>query len=139
MSTTRILLVEDDPLLRELVEMVLEVEGYSVACADNGAAGLEQAERDAFHLVILDLLMPVMDGMRFLEEFRRSAERRPPVLVLSASTTPDMTDRALRAGAAAVARKPIDQEELLGLVRSLLEREQSEAGTGNAGKSNGGA
>jgi CheY-like chemotaxis protein/anti-sigma regulatory factor (Ser/Thr protein kinase) len=79
------LIVEDDETGRELVRRTLEGEGWRVDEAENGAVGLQRAEQQTPDLVILDLMMPVMDGFEFLRELRRSKSGRDvPVVVLTA-------------------------------------------------------
>lgn len=126
--THRVLIVEDDLLLSELLEMLLMVEGMQVDHAAHGGDALERLATARYDLVVLDLMMPVMDGLQFLAELAKSKERQPPVLVFSASTGPELAQQARQAGAAAVARKPIDQDEFIGLVRSLLGDATSGAG-----------
>ena len=116
----RILLVEDDLLLRELLEMLLFTEGLEVVQASNGAEALDRLGQDRFDLVVLDLMMPVMDGLRFLEHCEAGGISCPPVLVFSASTSAEVAERARASGAAAVARKPVDREEFLSLVKRLI-------------------
>ncbi|MCA1607351.1 MAG: response regulator, partial [Acidobacteria bacterium] len=60
----RILLVDDDELLRDLLEMTLALEGYEIGVASNGAEALTLLENAEFHLIVLDLMMPILDGMR---------------------------------------------------------------------------
>jgi DNA-binding response OmpR family regulator len=117
-----VLLVEDDPLLSELLEMLLLLEGLGVAHAENGLDALQRLKDGQFGLIVLDLMMPLMDGLRFLEEFSAIPSEKPPVLVLSGSSDLAAAERARSCGAAAVAHKPVDQDEFLALVRSLLER-----------------
>ena len=116
----RVLLVEDDLLLTELLEMVLMLEGLDVVHAANGEEALQRLERDRFDLIVLDLMMPVLDGLGFLERLGGQDTAAPPVLVFSASSNPAVAERARQAGAAAVARKPIDEAEFITLVRSLI-------------------
>lgn len=116
----RVLLVEDDLLLSELLEMLLMLEGLEVVHAGNGAEALERLQDGSFDLIVLDLMMPVLDGFGFLNRLGQEGGEQPPVLVFSASTNPEIADRARQAGAAAVARKPVDQEEFVALVRSLI-------------------
>lgn len=116
----RVLLVEDDLLLSELLEMLLMLEGVEVVHTANGAEALQRLERDQFDLIVLDLMMPVLDGFGFLERLGSQGATAPPVLVFSASTSPAVAERARQAGAAAVARKPIDEAEFVALVRSLI-------------------
>ena len=117
----RLLLVEDDPLLRELLEMLLSLEGLEVVQAENGLVALERLQQGDFRLVVLDLMMPLMDGLLFLKEFSTLPPDRPLVLVLSANSDAETAERALRAGAAAIARKPVDQESFIAEVRALLD------------------
>lgn len=121
MEQPRVLLVEDDPLLRELLEMLLSLEGLEVVQAENGLVALEKLQRGGVRLVVLDLMMPLMDGLRFLEEFSRLPPDRPPVLVLSANSDAETAERARLAGAAAIARKPVDQENFIATVRGLVD------------------
>lgn len=116
----RVLVVEDDPLLSELLEMLLTVEGMEVDHAPHGGEALIMLVTTQYDLIILDLMMPVMDGLQFLAELPMYGHRHPPVLVFSANTGTELAQQARRAGAAAVARKPIDHEEFICLVRSLL-------------------
>lgn len=114
----RILLVDDDELLRDLLEMTLALEGYQVGVASNGAEALALLENTEFDLIILDLMMPILDGMRFLK--RLPGGKQPPIIVLSASSNAAVTAQVEKLGAAAVARKPVDPEEFLKLVHSTL-------------------
>src|SRR5690606_28206772 len=81
-----ILVVEDDADIREVLREVLEVEGFTVRTADNGKVGLEALEEIGRPcLILLDLMMPVMNGLEFLAALRaRSAPRSPPVVIVSA-------------------------------------------------------
>lgn len=116
----RVLIVEDDLLLSELLEMLLMVEGMEVDHAAHGVDALDRLAAAHYDLIVLDMMMPVMDGLQFLAELSKSGGQQPPVLVFSASTGPELAQQARQAGAAAVARKPIDQDEFMSLVRSLL-------------------
>ncbi len=118
----RILLVEDDELLSELLEMVLSVEGYDVACTANGLDAIERLQTATFDLIILDLMMPLLDGMRFLQRVPR--DTRPPVIVLSASINAMLVEKAEQEGAAAVLRKPVDPATFQKAVRDELAGER---------------
>lgn len=117
----RILLVEDDPLIAELLDMFLTVEGLDVSLSANGAEALTRLRTESFDVIVLDLMMPVLDGLGFLDELRKVGQTRSPILVFSASTSPEVVTRALAAGASAVARKPLEQEEFMGLIHQLLD------------------
>lgn len=119
--TKRVLLVEDDSLIAELLEMLLMLEGVDVAIAANGAEALARLEADSFDLIVLDLMMPVLDGLGLLDQLGAIGQPHPPILVFSASTSTEIADRALEAGAAAIARKPLDRDEFVAIVRRLLD------------------
>ena len=108
-SLPRVLVVDDDAAVQRLLRMVLEHQGYVVDCAANGREALDKIDGDPPGLVVLDLMMPVMDGWEVLNRLRRRA-RRPPVIVVSAAT--DSAD-ALDKGAVAVVRKPFSHASLL--------------------------
>lgn len=110
--------MDDDELLRELLEMTLALEGYQVGVASNGAEAIAVLENTEFDLIVLDLLMPILDGMRFLK--RLPGGKQPPIIVLSASSNATVTAQVKELGAAAVARKPVDPEEFLKLVHYTL-------------------
>jgi CheY-like chemotaxis protein len=83
----RVLIVEDDRVLRRACEVGLRKRGYDVVTATNGAEGLERALQGGYDIVLLDMLMPRMNGLDMLREFRRLAPDDPtPVLVLSNSS-----------------------------------------------------
>lgn len=116
----RVLLIEDDPLISELLEMILALEGLEVVHASNGAEGLERLKGARFDVIVLDLMMPVLDGLGFLEQLSGEPATRAPVLVFSASANQEVAERVKQAGAAAIARKPIDQDEFVALIKSLI-------------------
>ena len=113
----RILLVDDDELLCDILRSFLEIEDFDVATAGNGQEALKILKTGQFDLIILDLMMPLMDGLRFL---RLREDSHPPVLVLSASATGPVVEAAGVKGVVGVMRKPVDAPELLeAVVRAL--------------------
>lgn len=120
MNQRQILIVDDDELLSEMLRLTLELEGFAVTTALNGAEGLERLRSRAFDLVILDLVMPRMDGVKFLRIFNDTVERRPPVLVISASAGNQLGDQHRALGVVGVARKPLDPGGLVQRVRAAL-------------------
>ncbi len=81
----RILVVDDDGAIRTVVRFTLEMAGHRVALAGEGVAAIEAMDELVPDLIVLDLMMPRMDGLTFLEELeRRPVDKRPPVIVLSA-------------------------------------------------------
>jgi len=117
----RILVVEDNPDLAFGLRNNLEIEGYQVEVAGDGAAGLARALDWSPDLLILDLMLPEMDGYRVLHELRREG-RTTPVLILTARG--DETDkvRGFRLGADDYVTKPFGLLELLARVEALLRR-----------------
>ena len=112
-----VLVVDDDPGVLEVLELALAAEGYDVVVARNGREALEQAARANPHLMLVDLMMPVMDGWQFVRECRKQANLgRTPVIVLSASRNVQETLCGL--GVQAVVSKPFNLDDLLDLVAS---------------------
>jgi len=117
----RVLVVEDDGMVRRLLAAVLEKGGYTVAQAGNGIEALVCIDSDPIDIIVLDLLMPVMDGLKFLHQLRQVRKLDIPVLVLTASLNHAGGDeqRILDAGADRVSRKPVKAPELLELLQQL--------------------
>jgi DNA-binding response OmpR family regulator len=116
-----ILVVEDSAELRRLMRIYLHRAGYEVYEAENGAAALEVMEHTSIHLIVMDLMMPVMDGYELTAEIR-GANLTIPVLIVSAKDTLDDKREGFRQGADDYMTKPIDMEELLLRVGALLRR-----------------
>ena len=116
----RILLLEDDQALRKLAGFVLRKSGYDVEEAVNGLEGLSALEHAHFDLLVVDLMMPVMDGLGFLRTIRVKRGDQTPALVLTSMDSPTAEPEILAAGANAVALKPIAHAELVNCVRNLL-------------------
>jgi len=104
-----ILLVEDDEDVREMLKLTLEMSGYAVDVANNGVAALEAVDRHRPCLMILDLVMPVMNGWEVLEQMKARRLTDIPVCVISALSGPAPSE------AVASLRKPFDASELLAI------------------------
>jgi two-component system response regulator RegX3 len=117
----RILVVEDEPSLREGIVDLLTGDGHAVTAAADGVAGVEAGLRDPFDLVLLDLMLPRLDGM---EVCRRLRSARPglPILMLTARGSEDDKVRGLMEGADDYVTKPFSARELLARVRVLGRR-----------------
>jgi len=116
-----ILLIDDDPMVARLVQLVLEPEGYQLTIAPNGLDGLKIAQTNPPDLLLLDLMLPGQDGFQVLRQLR--AEPRTadiPVIVLSSKAQPTDKHTAAKIGANAYLTKPYKRAELLSLIRSLL-------------------
>ncbi len=117
----RILVVEDDKEIREGVEIYLKNQGYEVFQAANGKEGLEEARRVKPHLAIVDIMMPVMDGVTMLMKLRAS-DQDFPVIMLSAKSEEVDKIMGLNMGADDYVTKPFTPLELLARVNSHLRR-----------------
>lgn len=120
----RVLVVEDDDILRDLLSLLLEMEGFDVLTSVNGAEGLAVLQHTTVDVVVLDLMMPVMDGFRFMQVLGSQTPQTqfplPRVVVLSAAADGDNVAELLLAGVDAAVRKPVDFVELLAHLRALV-------------------
>ena len=115
-----VLVVDDDPDILDAICDILEVEQYRVARARNGAEALDRVEAERPAVILLDLMMPVMDGVTFARVLReRPGVRDVPILVISADGNPA---RAASVGARGYLAKPFDIDALLGHVGVLAGR-----------------
>jgi DNA-binding response OmpR family regulator len=114
-----VLVVDDDPDILDALSEILEVEGYEVQRARNGREALQRIEQDMPDLVLLDLMMPVMDGWEFARSLAPGA--RPPIIVLSADR--NVSSKAKEIGALGWLAKPFELSELLAAVRSAVPAE----------------
>jgi DNA-binding response OmpR family regulator len=126
---TRILVVEDNTDLAFGLRNNFEIEGYEVELAHDGKQGLELALARPFDLVILDLIMPGLDGFRVLKALRERGDRTP-VLILTARGQEDDKVRGLRLGADDYVTKPFGVLELLARIEALLRRTRPERPAG---------
>jgi DNA-binding response OmpR family regulator len=115
-STGRVLVVDDDPDILDALSEILEVEGYEVQRARNGREALERLEQMLPDVVLLDLMMPVMDGWEFARSLSPAA--RPPIIVLSADR--NVSTRAREIGALEWLAKPFELSDLLAAVRRAV-------------------
>jgi len=113
-----ILIVDDDPTILEVVADLLDLEGYPVATASNGAEALRALGRGVPRLVLLDMRMPVLDGWGFARA-ARAAGHQLRIVVMSAAH--DVQQWAEEIGAAGHVAKPFEMDELLDEVRRVLE------------------
>ena len=115
-----VLIVEDDQHIRELLQMYLEKEGYRVSTAADGGKGLQTFREEKPDLVLLDLMMPVMDGWAVCRAIR--AEGQTPVIMLTAKSETDDKVTGLRAGADDYITKPFEMKEVLARIEAVLRR-----------------
>ena len=116
-----VLVVEDDAPLRRMVSIFLRAAGYHVRPAEDGSSGLALARDERPDLVLLDLMMPGLDGWEVLRRIKGDARTAAiPVLVLTASVDAPLTEQALRLGATRFLAKPIDSRVLVEHVDAVL-------------------
>lgn len=116
----RVLLVDDDPMVRSLLRAVLLDSDFDLDEASDGDEALRLAHARAPDVVVLDVMMPVLDGWGVLDSLRERATA-PPVLVVSAKSSWDDIVRAVEGGAADYLAKPFQTEELIAAVARLVD------------------
>lgn len=114
-----ILVVEDEENLRETIKLNLELEGYEVTTVDNGAAVLKAVKQEYFDLIVLDIMLPEMDGLTVCENIRMQ-NNEVPILFLSARNTSADRIEGLKKGGDDYLTKPFNLEELLLRVEKLI-------------------
>ena len=133
---TRILVVEDDPSIRMGLEDTLTAKGYEVDAVGRGGEGAERALSGRYDLVVLDVMLPDLDGFEVCRRIRGSlkASRNVPVIMLSARGAELDRVRGLELGADDYVTKPFSLRELLARVKALLRRGERTARTGPSGR-----
>ncbi len=127
-ATTRgtrptILCIDDDRLVLGLCTRVLEAHGYRVVMATHGQAGIAIAQKERPALILLDILMPVMDGFAVCRQLRADpALRHTPIVLLTALAAPDLEAQGAEAGATLSLRKPFNFAQVLPTLEQLLGR-----------------
>ena len=124
----RILIVDDDSVTAKSVEMMLKSEGYVCDCADLGEDGLEIAKLYDYDVIILDLMLPDIDGYEVLRRLR-AARVRTPVLILSGLTERDKKIKGLNLGADDYLTKPFDTDELIARIQAIVRRSKGYSGS----------
>lgn len=117
----KILVVEDDKRMVEVLQTSLEEENYSVSVAFDGNAGFDLTETDRYDLIVLDVMLPGMDGWEFTRRLR-SAQRTVPILMLTARDTPGDVVQGLDCGADDYLTKPFALDVLFARLRALSRR-----------------
>ena len=126
----RVLLAEDHPTNRRVVELILGAIGVNLTSVENGQEALDAFASQAFDLILMDMQMPVMDGLTAIRAIREqeSAEHRPhtPIYALTANAMPEHAEASRQAGADAHLTKPIAADDLIAAVRRLAEPDAGE-------------
>ena len=119
--STRILVVDDEPNITSLITTALRYEGFEVASASNGREALNEVAAFRPHLVVLDVMLPDLDGFEVARRLRQEA-RRVPILFLTAKDATEDKIRGLTLGGDDYVTKPFSLEELLARIRAVLRR-----------------
>lgn len=119
----QILVVDDDKNTRLLFRTILEHENYSVFTAANGLEAMEVMDKNHIDLVVLDIMMPQMDGYEFTKVLRES-DNNLPILMVSAKHLPQDKKKGFLVGTDDYMAKPIDEEEMILRIKALLRRAQ---------------
>ncbi len=127
MTDNAILIIDDDQELCALLVDWLAAEGFELSCAHDGASGLETALAGQFQAIILDVMLPGMNGLEVLRNLRQNCNT--PLLMLSARGEPIDRILGLELGADDYLPKPCDPRELVARLRALLRRSQGMSGT----------
>ncbi len=117
----RALLIEDDSATAKSIEMMLKSEGYVCDCANLGEDGLEIGKLHDYDLIVLDLLLPDIDGYEVLRRLR-AAKVQTPILILSGLSDPDQKVKGLGFGADDYLTKPFDKDELVARIQAIVRR-----------------
>lgn len=134
MSTSiRVLTVDDDALIRSLLSMYLKKEGYTVDEAADGQEAIDKVRQTKYDIVLLDIMMPVMDGLEALQEIRKFSN--VPVILLTAKGSPEDTNKqasamlraeGLDTGADDYITKPFESAEVISRIKAILRRSQTD-------------
>lgn len=119
------MIVEDDEAIADLIQLELERRGLTVRCAYDGPSGLDAAEKFEPSVVVLDIMLPGIDGVGVLKRLRQRGNR-VPVIMLTARDTPSDKVHSLDTGADDYITKPFDSEELMARIRALLRRSEGD-------------
>ena len=121
----KILLVEDEKELNNAISTILKLTGYIVSNEFNGKDALENTKTNQYDLIIMDVMMPIMDGITSLKEMKKIGVKTPVILLTAKSSTDDKV-LGLDSGAEDYLTKPFETKELLARIRKILRKNQSE-------------
>lgn len=121
MNKKKILFIEDEPQQIMMVKMRLEANGYEVISATDGEDGLKKAYEEKPDLILLDLIMPKLDGFTVCERLKKDPETMAiPIIVITAMDDKDVLERCRALGANDLIGKPFESSDLMSMIRSLI-------------------
>ena len=115
----RVLLIDDDIVILRLLALALQKHGYETFTAKNGVEAIELLKREAVDIILLDLMMPVMDVLRFLRWLRDEAQMSTPTVVFTSRETARTEEEVMKAGATLLLYKPLEITELVNRLQAL--------------------
>ncbi|MBB3880808.1 response regulator [Sphingomonas pseudosanguinis] len=117
-----VLFIEDDRMNRRVVRDMLDVAGATMAEAESAEIGLEMIDRDTYHMILIDLRMPGMDGITAIRHIRARGDAKAelPIIVVTADSGVDLRERCLAAGADDVIVKPVAMDQLFEAMGRIL-------------------
>lgn len=119
---THVLIVEDDQFIREMYGMILRKEGHEVTETPDGAAGLTEAQQGGFDVILLDLMMPNMDGLTFLKKLKESPAKKEngPIVIMSNLAYGEAKDEAVSLGAADFfVKADMEPKDIVAIVKKM--------------------
>jgi two-component system response regulator MprA len=116
----RVLIIDDDASIRMLLEMGFRLRGYDCMLAENGLAAQPLVLSEHFDAILVDLMMPMMDGLSFIHWLREAASNQTPVLVLTSVHSATVSQEVIEAGANGLALKPIRIPQILEELKKLI-------------------
>ena len=123
MGKLTVLVIDDDPVILELLRVNFEIEGFDVICAADGEEGLQRAQAEHPDVVISDIMMPRRDGLQLLSDLKRDpATHDLPVILLSAKAQKNEVQQGLDLGADDYITKPFDPLELIDRLNAVMSR-----------------
>jgi CheY-like chemotaxis protein len=120
-----ILVVEDDPAIRRLVTMVLQRQGYGVDVAADGLEAVLRLGLREYHVIVLDLMMPNLDGFMFMKTFAEADPERLRKVIVTSAASPTVIRERMSGSPFKVLPKPFDVADLIGAVRACIEAQES--------------
>ncbi len=119
---SKILIIEDEPEQIQLISMRLKANGYEVISAETAKGGLKVAEEESPDLILLDILLPDMNGLEVAESLKSgNMTKEIPIVAITAVGTPDIEEQCKNVGIAGFLRKPYESEDLVNKIKEQLE------------------
>jgi len=120
-AMTKILIVDDNKIIRTILSSTLHAHGYETTTAHNGLEGVSLARSEFPDLILMDLMMPVMDGCQAIKQIKSDPTlKKTPIIVITAADTKDSMVHAISAGANAYIKKPWRVNDLISQIKSLI-------------------